>query len=127
MADRHIDDTYMRGTSHGQSKLTDAQVLAIYEDVRFPKDIAFDYPVSEGMVRRIKKRKAWNHILPDNGPGMPTAAPYSGALNGNGRLTDRNVLSIRADSRPNREIGRDYGISGTHVGRIKNRESWKHL
>jgi hypothetical protein len=40
------------------------------------------------------------------------------------RLTPAQVLEIRADLRPPSVVGRDYGVTGTHVGYIRGRKSW---
>ena len=52
-------------------RLPDAAVYAIYYDPRKQKDIAAEYAIRPVMVRRIKHRKAWKHIviesLPDEG------------------------------------------------------------
>jgi hypothetical protein len=40
------------------------------------------------------------------------------------RLTESQVLSIRADARPRREIAAHYGISPGHVNHIKARKAW---
>lgn len=41
------------------------------------------------------------------------------------KLTPEQILAIKDDPRSQREIGKDYGISKTHVGRIKNGQAWK--
>jgi hypothetical protein len=42
-------------------------------------------------------------------------------------LTTKQVLAIRADPRSGSAIGRDYGITQTHVSKIKRRERWAHI
>ena len=43
------------------------------------------------------------------------------------KLTEDDVLAIRSDNRLQREIASDYGITGSTVGDIKKRRSWRHL
>jgi len=46
------------------------------------------------------------------------------------RNTRRNTITpdlvrmIRSDSRPNSEIGKELGVSGSHIGQIKLRKTW---
>lgn len=49
----------------------------------------------------------------------------SGEKNGQAKLTYDQVVAIRADTRYQREIAKDYGISQLHVSRIKRKLVWK--
>lgn len=51
----------------------------------------------------------------------------SGETNGSVKLTEADVLAIRADSRTQVTIAKAYGITQTQVSRIIRRESWKHV
>ncbi len=50
-----------------------------------------------------------------------------GETNRHNKLTPKQVLKIRDDTRGLSEIGREYGISHTAVRLIKKRINWKHL
>ncbi|SRR6266404_2717583 len=43
------------------------------------------------------------------------------------KLTEEQVIQIRSDNRSMKIIGIEYGISATHVGKIKLLKAWKHL
>lgn len=43
------------------------------------------------------------------------------------KLTDEKVKAIRADTRVNRLIAVDYGVTRRTIDRIKRGEGWKHL
>ncbi|MCP4006658.1 MAG: HNH endonuclease [bacterium] len=43
------------------------------------------------------------------------------------KLTEKQVLEIRADPRVQREIAADYGVHQVTVGEIKRREIWTHI
>ncbi len=43
------------------------------------------------------------------------------------KLTEADVIAIRADTRLQKEIAADYGVGQTQIGRIKRRKSWKHI
>lgn len=43
------------------------------------------------------------------------------------KLTEQQVIEIRAANGTNEDIGAAFGISDSQVARIKLRQSWKHL
>ena len=53
--------------------------------------------------------------------------PFRGVEQSQAKLTDEQVRMIRIDPRSYREIGRSYGIDFSRVGRVKNRQNWKHV
>jgi len=46
---------------------------------------------------------------------------------GSAKLSCQQVLAIRADSRSQRAIARDYNVSQSHVSAIKTRARWSHI
>jgi hypothetical protein len=50
-----------------------------------------------------------------------------GEQHGMARLTERDIIAIRADDRLNYLIAADYGVTGTTIGRIKRRTAWAHV
>lgn len=51
----------------------------------------------------------------------------NGERNGKSKLTEAQVIAIRADTRTQIEIAKEYGISQMTVSDIKRRRKWKHL
>lgn len=51
----------------------------------------------------------------------------SGERGGRTVLTNEIVLSIRADSRMNKDIAAAYGVDRSTISDIKRRKSWKHI
>ena len=43
------------------------------------------------------------------------------------KLTEEQVLLIRADYRSQREIAKDYKVTDQIIGRIKRRQTWNHI
>lgn len=43
------------------------------------------------------------------------------------KITEDQVLAIRADRRPSREIGAMYGLHARHVRKIKSGDRWQHI
>ncbi len=50
-----------------------------------------------------------------------------GEMQGNSKLTTDDVLAIRASSQPLGVIAERYGVSYTHVWRVRARVDWKHI
>lgn len=43
------------------------------------------------------------------------------------KLTEEQVMAIRADMRSQRKIAADYGVSHTIIGYIKSNATWRHV
>lgn len=43
------------------------------------------------------------------------------------KLTDNDVLAIRADPRSQRALARAFGVSHTVIGQIKAGQLWRHV
>jgi hypothetical protein len=50
-----------------------------------------------------------------------------GSRNGSAKLTEADVIAIRADTRVHREIAADYGVHNMQISRIKARKTWGHV
>lgn len=50
-----------------------------------------------------------------------------GEQHGLSRLTESDVLKIREDNRPYRQIARDYGVNPSTIKRAKTGETWGHI
>ena len=61
-ADKLAHGTHQRGERSGNAKLTEAQVVEIFHDLRPQRSIARDYGVRQQYVSRIKRGTAWAHL-----------------------------------------------------------------
>jgi hypothetical protein len=50
-----------------------------------------------------------------------------GEAHGRSRLTEAEVIAIRADLRGCRRLARAFGVSVSHVVRIRARRTWQHI
>lgn len=57
--DKNLDDTHVRGQRHYRAKLTEAQVLDIYESEGTYRELASHFGVSEANVALIKSGRSW--------------------------------------------------------------------
>lgn len=52
---------------------------------------------------------------------------FQGENHGRARLTEQDIYKIRASQKSENQLARDYGMSPSHIHRIRARECWKHL
>jgi len=50
-----------------------------------------------------------------------------GQTNGHAKLTDKQILAIIADQRPQALIAKEYRIHQSEISRIKSRKRWTHV
>jgi hypothetical protein len=103
------------GEAIGSSKLTEAQVLAIYSDKRRQVDIAAEYECAQSLVSRIKRGEAWGHVTAQK-QNKPKP-----------RLTPQVVIQIRADARSVADVAAAHGVSASTVKKIRGRKAWAGL
>jgi len=51
----------------------------------------------------------------------------TGENNGSAKLTDSDIIAIRADTRSQSKIGVEYGVSQMTISYIKRRKTWSHI
>ncbi len=92
-------------------------------------------PIPDGMnvLHTCDNRPCVNpdHLfLGDQGVNLRDAAAkgrITGANNANAKLSNDDVLSIRASDKSVPELAAQYDIHPTHIARIINREKWTHI
>jgi len=81
-----------------------------------------------GVPRCINPRHLrWTTRKVNIAEGMNYTNDQSGERNKQAKLTAAEVRAIRADPRPDRLIGIDYGIHPNYVAQIQRRDRWAHL
>lgn len=100
---------------------------------------AFVGPCPEGMeARHLNGRRsdnrvdnlAWGTKVENQADKVAHGTRQEGARNGNSRLTDADVVSIRMEAQSGRiheEIARDFGVSQPTVSSIVARRTWTHV
>lgn len=118
----------LKGEKNPRAKLTNEQVLAIFNDQRPFAEIAAAYEISEGPVGQIKSGKQWKHIL---GGAIAARVKHPAKLRGEqvavGKLTEAQALAIFNDPRAQTVIAAEYGVSQVAVSCIKLGKTWKHI
>lgn len=116
-----------RGEENHGAKLTVEQVKAIRLDTRHPLDIAATYGVDRGTIQNIQTGRTWKSVKSPFAQRPVWLSGAEGRHNGRAKLTDADVLAIRADPRPYPVVAAEYGLNRESIGFIKRRVTWKHL
>lgn len=61
--DQLLDGTSVEGVRHGMTKLTEKEVLSIYNDSRGNTELSRVYNIDRAMIRRIKTKQSWKSVL----------------------------------------------------------------
>lgn len=96
-----------RGDRSGTAKLSEADARAIITDERSLDVIAEAYGVTYGTISKIKLGTTWSHL--------DVPRPEKRIR----RFTAEQFAAIRADTRRQVDIARDYGITQGYVSWIK--------
>lgn len=70
LADMVSKKRHARGIKQGHAKLTDGQVIEIYDSTDTQVSIAAKYHITQAAVSLIKLRKNWNWLLSDRRPQL---------------------------------------------------------
>ena len=125
-------DNPRRGEQHAKAFLTDADVLSIRADQRPLDLIAQNYGVDKSYIWKIKKGWHWAHLplnveVDTNRVKNGQKIRAKGVAHPKAKLSEIDVLRIRVNRRPSREVAKLYGITKTTVLAIRNNKIWKHL
>ena len=123
-ADRRGHGTANDGERHGNAKLTNDLVLAVYRSDLSDLEAARHFGVPRGVVAKIRFGQVWRGITgaPQQNPGRG-----KGERNGRAKLVEEQVLTIRSSSEPRRVLAERYGVTTNTISWIQSRQTWKHL
>lgn len=113
------------GADNPKAILTDEQVTAILADPRPYTAIATDYGVAASTIGSIKQRHSWRHI--DGDAVKHQRVGKLGETCYAAKLTEQDVLYIRASAETGKSLALKYGVSPQSITDIRKRRSWKHI
>lgn len=118
----------LRGSDHGEAKLTEAEVYDIRQraadDERYA-DIAAEYGIAAGYVTMIVAGKVWKHV-----PLVPRKQPRTFSYPTPKKLTADDVRAIRrraAAGESRGDLAAAYGINRSNIRGIVVGKTWKHV
>jgi uncharacterized protein YerC len=112
-----------KGEAASAARLCAEQVAAIRTDPRPSRAVAADYGVSQATISAIWRGDSWGGI----GDSLTRHGRRRGSRHALAKLTEADIPNIRADSRKQRDIAKEYGVDQQIIGRIKRRLIWAHV
>lgn len=111
-----------RGEAGGNTKLTEAAVLAIRADPRSAAEIAATFGIDASNISCIKRRVTWTHLPPRETDVPAAEVPRWQAHYHKPKLTAEQVTEIRrrlADGERTRVLAREFGVSDALISQIR--------
>lgn len=118
---RQSEPPVYKGEDHGNSKLTDQEVISIYNSSDTVKNIAIQYNICTLTVYRIKKGEGWKHLnlIPKTfAPFVPISI---------GKLSKEDVYFIRKSELPNTKLAEIFNYDASSIGKIKKGKLYKNI
>lgn len=118
---REVDPPILNGEDHGNHKLTQKEVLEIYDSTLDMKSLALLYRVTTTTIHRILTGKTWKHLnlIPKQFERfIPEPKRY---------LSDDNVRFIRNSNLSNLELAKMFNYDPSGISKIKKYKSYKHI
>ena len=103
------------GSKHPSAKLTEADVIAIYEDPRSQPAISASYGIPQAAVSRIKLAKSWTHVTRTPKVSMARIGDRNHCC----KISDSDVLVIRESREPLKVLASRYGVSESAISTIR--------
>lgn len=131
--DKARDGTLARGSDAPGAKLSEADVREIrrrHAAGELHREIAKDFPVGKGAISAAVSGRDWGHLPGAAGTGRRMELQARGVDAGGVKLTQAQVLAIRAEHASGESRARlaaAFGISLSNVRRIVRGETWTHL
>jgi len=113
-----------RGKDNNKTKLSEKKVSKIRVQIRkgiSQRELAEKYKVTQSCINAIKVGKSWKHTIKDENDLLLNNKK------GNTKLSEKDVLKIRALTIKNTEIAKQFSISPSTVGKIKKHILWSHI
>jgi hypothetical protein len=112
------------GEDHSQVKLSADRIQSIRESTEYLHILAEQNGVSPATISNIKSGKVWSHT----GDVARTVSPICrGERSPNAKLTDQDVVAIRASNDTDSALAAYYKINRSTINRVRNKKAWKHV
>lgn len=114
---------YTQGEKHSKSKITKDMVVKIRNDFRSLRKIAKEYKLDTSTIHDIIQGRTWKSV-PYPNKEEQIKHRYNnvkGVIHANSKLSEADVKSILADTRPQKVIAKEYGVCQQTISKLKRR------
>ena len=108
----------LKGEDHNLAKLTETQVTEIRNSDERGVDLAKRYDIGQTTISDIQKGRSWKHLEYD---------PKRFLANKTHKLTESDVLAIRASNEDSRILAEQYRVTMKALADARYGRSWKDL
>jgi hypothetical protein len=131
--DCHLWTGYI--TDHGYGTFSMSRKRGAVQAHRAAWELAFG-PIGEGLkiCHNCDNKKCVNvnHLFAGTQAAniqdkMNKSRQAKGETHGMSKLTEADVLAIRASGKSQRALAKEYGVTHPLIGNIKRRENWTHI
>lgn len=128
MADARFKGRLQVGTSRYNARLTEDDVHNIRSDRRSYDEISEHFGIPSSTVSNVKNLKEWAW-LPVKGEIAKArlGERIKGEKQHSSKLSESDVIAIRASSESERNIAKVYGVSSFAIHAIRKRKTWRHV
>lgn len=102
----------------GAAKITAEIARQIRASTESRASLAVRFGVSKRIIDNVRRGRTWSD------PGAPSSPIFEPK---GVKLTEVDVLAIRADPRPPSAVAEEYGVSKVTVWNIRTRRTWKEV
>ena len=121
---RNIMGAVHRGEASVSSILSEQQVREILASQDTHKALGLRFGVAPATIKAVRDGITWKHVGPAR---APHGRRRLGSEHRGAKLTEANVLAIRASQEPTNELARRFGVEGATIAAARWGETWSHL
>jgi hypothetical protein len=124
-----------KGVRCHSAKITDNDVIRIrqlYREGKWPSDLAQEYGIGAGAIRKIVRGETWKHV--SSNAGLPAerthSKPFPGTKNSQAKLTEDKVRRIRElyqTGRSYASLAKLFQVSKRTIANIITYKNWRHV
>jgi hypothetical protein len=118
-------DCYKKKRNPGWTSLTEQEIVSIRVSNASSAELVAKYKISPSSILKIRNGQSFKHIAPNRKALVPRR--NQGVMHGRSRLTEADVLAIRASKESDIVLGKQYKMSPGSIWRIRAGKLWKHL
>lgn len=117
------------GEDASNSRLTESDILAIRSSELPYRTLANRYAVAIGHIQSIRRNKTWKCVAPGGNQISHIRRTHynQGSAHARSKLTETQVIEIRAMDEMNTVTAARYGVTANLIGAIRRGEVWAHL
>ena len=121
---RFVPPTVSKGEGAPNAILSEAHVRRILASKETHDKLGASLGVAPSTIKAVRDGITWKHIGP---PRKPFGGRRIGEYHGRAKLTETDVVSIRASHEPTAALARRYGVDFATLAAARTGKTWRHI